>query len=165
MDQLFILGYPLANSGKWRDYYLEMHIDDNLDRVAKYYNTIWINADQDFYKLQLGEDEPEKSEKDKLNRGNFLSYNIGYRTFIDKPGITDAFLSAPVIGSKSNPLDNLYISTQDNKHYINFGLEYTPRWYAPGGGSSGSSVRNQRNELVGVYHDQILVQNRFSCCF
>ncbi|MCU9931808.1 hypothetical protein NW733_03915 [Mycoplasmopsis felis] len=64
------------------------------DRVAKYYNTIWINADQDFYKLQLGEDEPEKSEKDKLNRGNFLSYNIGYRTFIDKPGITDAFLSA-----------------------------------------------------------------------
>ncbi|WP_322876364.1 hypothetical protein RRG38_02335 [Mycoplasmopsis felis] len=152
LDQLFILGYPLANSGKWRDYYLEMHIDDNLDRVAKYYNTIWINADQDFYKLQLGEDEPEKSEKDKLNRGNFLSYNIGYRTFIDKPGITDAFLSAPVIGSKSNPLDNLYISTQDNKHYINFGLEYTPRWYAPGGGASGSSVRNQRNELVGVYH-------------
>ncbi|MCU9937760.1 DUF31 family protein [Mycoplasmopsis felis] len=70
-----------------------------------------------------------------------------------------------VIGSKSNPLDNLYISTQDNKHYINFGLEYTPRWYAPGGGASGSSVRNQRNELVGVYHaSNISRQNRFSCC-
>jgi hypothetical protein len=27
-----------------------------------------------------------------------------------------------------------------------------PKHYAPGGGASGSSVRNQNNELVGVYH-------------
>lgn len=27
-----------------------------------------------------------------------------------------------------------------------------PKHYAPGGGASGSSVRNQNNELIGVYH-------------
>lgn len=63
------------------------------------------------------------------------------------------FLAAPNTSfGKENPLDNLYESKEDNKKYMNFGLEYMPRWYAPGGGASGSSVRNQRNELVGVYH-------------
>ncbi|WP_338822556.1 Ig-specific serine endopeptidase MIP [Mycoplasmopsis felifaucium] len=152
LDQLYILGYPLANSGSWYDFYLEKYIDDDQEKVARYYNTIWVNGDQDFYNMQLGEDGPDANTKTKLERGNFLSYNIGYRTFIDKPGLTDAFLTAPVLGNKANPLDNLYTSTQDNKKYINFGLEYTPRWYAPGGGASGSSVRNQHNQLVGVYH-------------
>ncbi|UWV77494.1 DUF31 family putative serine protease [Mycoplasmopsis cynos] len=31
-------------------------------------------------------------------------------------------------------------------------LGYIPKQYAPGGGSSGSSVRNQNNKVVGIIH-------------
>jgi len=80
-----------------------------------------------------------------------LSYAIGYRSFIDKPGVLDAFISAPHTGN------DLYKSL-DGKKYINMGLEYMPRHYAPAGGASGSSVRNQNNEIVGIYH----VSNEFA---
>lgn len=146
LDQLYILGFPWAESKTFADYYLEKYIDDDQKSVAKYTSTLWINSDSDFYNTKNLEDE-------KLKRGNFLSYELGYRSFSNKPGVTDVFLAAPntSFGNK-NPLDNLYTSKEDNKKYMNFGLEYMPRWYAPGGGASGSSVRNQRNELVGVYH-------------
>jgi len=32
------------------------------------------------------------------------------------------------------------------------GLEYLPKHFAPAGGASGTSVRNQKNELVAIYH-------------
>lgn len=37
------------------------------------------------------------------------------------------------------------------KKYFNTGLQYMLRDYTPIGGSSGSSVRNQRNEVIGVH--------------
>ncbi|MGZ9762331.1 Ig-specific serine endopeptidase MIP [Mycoplasma sp. 394] len=150
-DQLFILGFPLADSGSWRDFYLKRYIDDDQINVAKYYRTLWINSDPDFYDYKVGENDSDQKTQERLARGNRLSYDLAYRTFIDKPGLTDAFLSAPVLSHGKSPLQNLYTS-DDNKQYINFGLEYMPRWYAPGGGASGSSVRNQKNELVGIYH-------------
>ncbi|TDV22871.1 putative peptidase DUF31 [Mycoplasmopsis mustelae] len=156
IDQLFILGYPAANSGQWRDYFLDQYIDADQIAVEKYYKTIWTNADAEFYDTQFTNsdlNDKNSSVYQKLNRGNFLSYNLGYRSFAYKPGITDAFIAVPVLTNKNttNPLDNLYQS-DDNKKYINFGLEYLPRWYSPGGGASGSSVRNQDNKLVGIYH-------------
>nr|WP_307921093.1 hypothetical protein [Mycoplasmopsis bovis] len=36
--------------------------------------------------------------------------------------------------------------------YVNYGLHLMPRFYAPYGGASGSSVRNKNNELIAVYH-------------
>ncbi|WQQ05090.2 hypothetical protein RRG55_00370 [Mycoplasmopsis felis] len=139
INQLFILGYPLAV----RDHFLEPYIDDDQLKFIQYDYSLWTNADYTFYKINLGEDDVRNAKIiERLNRGNWLSYNIGYRTFKNKPGINDAFLSAPRIGS------NLYKSSEDNKDYVAFGLQYMPRWYVPYGGASGSSVRTQNNELV-----------------
>lgn len=136
---MFILGYPLAV----RDHFLEPYIDDDQLKFIQYDYSLWTNADYTFYKINLGEDDVRNAKIiERLNRGNWLSYNIGYRTFKNKPGINDAFLSAPRIGS------NLYKSSEDNKDYVAFGLQYMPRWYVPYGGASGSSVRTQNNELV-----------------
>ncbi|WP_051619535.1 Ig-specific serine endopeptidase MIP [Mycoplasmopsis felis] len=143
IDQLFILGYPLAV----RDHFLEPYVDDDQLKFIQYDYSLWTNADYTFYKINLGEDDDRNAKIiERLNRGNWLSYNIGYRTFKNKPGINDAFLSAPRIGS------NLYKSSADNKDYVVFGLQYMPRWYVPYGGASGSSVRTQNNELVAVFH-------------
>ncbi|GAA8715733.1 hypothetical protein oki361_20580 [Helicobacter pylori] len=82
---------------------------------------------------------------ERAKRGNYLSYALGYRSFTNKPGILDSFISAPHTG------DKLYTSNDDNQ-YLAMGLEYLIRHYAPVGGASGSSVRNQNNEIVGIYH-------------
>lgn len=141
IDNLFILGYPTAAE----DYFLERYIDDDQLAVAKQNYSLWINSDYRYYKKLVSQEGTTSAfKKEELNRGNFLSYEIGYRSFIDKPGITDGFLAAHRFGKE------LYES--DGKRYFNFGLEYLARFYTPAGGTSGSSVRNQHNEVLGVVH-------------
>ncbi|UWV77933.1 hypothetical protein NW070_01990 [Mycoplasmopsis cynos] len=76
--------------------------------------------------------------------GNWLSYVLGYRTINDKPGIVDAFISAPKNGAKFHEYDG--------KQWVSVGLNYSPKHYAPFSGSSGTSIRNQNNQLVAVFH-------------
>ncbi|UUD37030.1 Membrane-associated lipoprotein precursor [Mycoplasmopsis californica] len=141
VDNLFILGYPSSEG----DYFLEKYIDDDQIKAAKQNFSLWINSDYRYYKkLTTQEGAPASFSKEELARGNFLSYEIGYRSFINKPGVTDGFLAAHRFGN------DLY--EQDGKFYLNFALEYLPRFYAPYGGASGSSVRTQNNEVVGVVH-------------
>ncbi|UWV92382.1 DUF31 family putative serine protease [Mycoplasmopsis cynos] len=73
-----------------------------------------------FYGDILRDENTGKSKyTDKeLKRGNFLSYEIGYRSFIDKPGVTDAFLASHRVGPK------LHTSETAPNGLINFGLEY-----------------------------------------
>ncbi|WP_406615027.1 Ig-specific serine endopeptidase MIP [Mycoplasmopsis hyopharyngis] len=144
IDSLYILGYPSAAE----DYFLKQYIDDDQRAVARNNFSLWINSDYRYYEqLSAQEGTPAESEekKEQLARGNFLSYQIGYRSFTNKPGVTDGFLAAHRAGEK------LY-SSAEGKEYINFGLEYLARFYAPAGGSSGSSVRTKKNEVVGVVH-------------
>ncbi|WP_322961863.1 DUF31 family protein [Mycoplasmopsis cynos] len=143
-DSLYILGYPTAAG----DYFLKPYEEDDQKKVAKYTYSLWTNAETKFYGDILRDENTGKSKyTDKeLKRGNFLSYEIGYRSFIDKPGVTDAFLASHRVGPK------LHTSETAPNGLINFGLEYMPRHYVPAGGSSGSSVRNQNYELVGIFH-------------
>ncbi|QSF13617.1 Ig-specific serine endopeptidase MIP [Mycoplasma sp. Mirounga ES2805-ORL] len=151
IDQLFALGYPNSSG----DFFLKPYEDDDErdPKISKWNYSLWTNSDYTFYDLVNNPNSfNDPKQLAKFNKGNFLSYQIGYRTFSDKPGVVDSFISSPIVGR------NLYIDPyfahpkQDKMKYIHYGLEYALRHYAPVGGSSGSSVRTKNNELVGVYH-------------
>ncbi|MDJ1647541.1 Ig-specific serine endopeptidase MIP [Mycoplasma phocimorsus] len=136
IDSLYLLGYPSTQF----DYYLSL--GDKQYTYKKYRDndkfkqSLWTNASSNF----------DSTDEIKHERGNRLSYQIGLRTFKEKPGIVDAFISTP------NNNGQGFYQAPDGKQFINMGLEYTPRFYAPGGGASGSSLRNQNNEIIGAFH-------------
>nr|WP_278308046.1 DUF31 family protein [Mycoplasma feriruminatoris] len=141
LESLFVLGYPSAKE----DYYFKKYEDSDQEEVKKYNFSLWVNSDQRYYnELAKKEGYASKFPDYLLEKGEFLSYQIGYRSFIDKPGLTDAFIASSRIGNKLYKLDK--------KEYFQYGLQLMPRFYAPSGGASGSSVRNNKNELVGVFH-------------
>ncbi|MBT1325556.1 variable surface lipoprotein [Mycoplasma bovis] len=146
-EGLFILGYPRAE----KDYYLERYIDDELIKISKENFSLWVNGDHKWYKqLAVQEGQQPAFSKHVLENGGRLSYQIGYRTFTDKPGLVDGFLGASRIGDDLYSIYDKY-SKKENK-YVNYGLHLAPRFYAPNGGASGSSVRNKKNELIAVFH-------------
>ncbi|QVK05730.1 Ig-specific serine endopeptidase MIP [Mycoplasma mycoides] len=145
LDSLYILGYPIAIE----DYYLDKYEDYKQLQNREYDYSLWVNSEYKYYKnLVKKEGTPSSFKEYETNKGNFFSYQIGYRSFIDKPGLTDAFLAAHRIGKKLYTLDN----NDKPKKYFNYGLEILPRFYAPSGGASGSSVRTKDNKLLAVFH-------------
>ncbi|ADK69746.1 DUF31 family protein [Mycoplasma mycoides subsp. mycoides] len=145
LESLYIVGYPTANE----DYYLDQYEDHTQLSTKKYDFSLWVNSESKYYKkLANKEGYTSSFSKDELEKGNFLSYQIGYRSFIDKPGLTDAFLAVHRIGKKLYTLND----NGKTKKYFNYGLEILPRFYAPAGGASGSSVRTKDNKLLAVYH-------------
>ncbi|MDJ1648110.1 Ig-specific serine endopeptidase MIP [Mycoplasma phocimorsus] len=136
IDSLYLLGYPSTQF----DYYLSMgdkkYTNYKYITNSQYKQSLWINASSNF----------DNSQNINHERGNRLSYQIGLRNFKSKPGIVDAFLSVP------NKNADAFYQAPDGKKFINMGLEYAPRFYSPGGGASGSSMRNQDNEIIGAYH-------------
>ncbi|WP_025755514.1 Ig-specific serine endopeptidase MIP, partial [Mycoplasmopsis cricetuli] len=139
-DSLYALGYPIAIY----DGFLDQYEDSSQIKENKHNFSLWINSDANFYDNIKKIDEKYIPEKSKWDKGDYLSYQIGYRNFIDKPGILDEFISHAHSGSNFFEYNGVQL--------INFGLSYTPKHYSPGGGASGSSVRNQNNELVGIFH-------------
>ncbi|MBU4692278.1 hypothetical protein KQ875_01540 [Mycoplasma zalophi] len=149
VDELFALGYPSSKE----DFFLRKYEDYKQYESRESYNSLWTNSDYRFYYAQTnGEDGPSNIDEERLKKGNWLSYQIGLRTFADKPGINDAFLISPIRG---NELYSTYDENKQLKQYINTGLQYMLRHYVPIGGSSGSSVRNQDYKIVG-YHSTII---------
>nr|VZR97482.1 Membrane-associated lipoprotein [Mycoplasma feriruminatoris] len=147
LDSLYIVGYPTANE----DFYLDKHEDEKQLRDKKYDFSLWINSEYKFYnKLTNKEGSTNSFKEYETGKGNFLSYQIGYRSFTDKPGLTDAFIAANRVGKKLYSLRNG--KDKQIKKYFNYGLEILPRFYAPAGGASGSSVRTKENKLLAVYH-------------
>ncbi|QVK09624.1 Ig-specific serine endopeptidase MIP [Mycoplasma mycoides] len=147
LESLYIVGYPTANE----DYYLDQYEDHTQLSTKKYDFSLWVNSESKYYKkLANKEGYTSSFSKEELEKGNFLSYQIGYRSFIDKPGLTDAFLAAHRVGKKLYTLNEK--TNGQSKKYFNYGLEILPRFYAPAGGASGSSVRTKDNKLLAVYH-------------
>ncbi|WP_434328892.1 DUF31 family protein [Mycoplasma capricolum subsp. capricolum] len=141
LESLYILGYPSAKE----DYYFKKYEDDDQEKIKKYNFSLWVNSDQRYYnELSKKEGYASKFPEYLVEKGDFLSYQIGYRSFIDKPGLTDAFIASSRIGNKLYKLKG--------KEYFQYGLQIMPRFYAPSGGASGSSVRNNKNELIAVFH-------------
>ncbi|WFQ92524.1 Ig-specific serine endopeptidase MIP [Mycoplasma feriruminatoris] len=147
LDSLYILGYPTAN----KDFYLDQYEDQKQLKDKKYDFSLWVNSEYKFYNKLVNKEGTTNSFKEyETNKGNFFSYQIGYRSFIDKPGLTDAFITANKVGKKLYSLKDS--KEQKVKKYFNYGLEILPRFYAPAGGASGSSVRTKDNKLLAVYH-------------
>ncbi|QJR43673.1 hypothetical protein HLA87_02650 [Mycoplasma miroungigenitalium] len=145
-DELFALGYPMARE----DFFLRRYYDDDQIKWKETYQSLWTNSDYRFYNASnVSEGGKANISEERYKRGNFLSYQIGYRSFIDKPGINDGFIVSPIRGKE---IYKTYDETKTKlKSYFNSGLQYMLRHFVPVGGSSGSSVRNQNNELVGVH--------------
>ncbi|WP_434337440.1 Ig-specific serine endopeptidase MIP [Mycoplasma leachii] len=145
LDSLYIVGYPIAVE----DYYLDKYEDYKQLQSREYDYSLWVNSESKYYKnLVKKEGTPPSFKEYETDKGNFFSYQIGYRSFIDKPGLTDAFLAVHRIGKKLYTLND----NGKTKKYFNYGLEILPRFYAPSGGASGSSVRTKDNKLLAVYH-------------
>ncbi|WP_434343875.1 DUF31 family protein [Mycoplasma sp. 06067-C1-B144P-99-0482-3] len=145
LDSLYIVGYPIAVE----DYYLDKYEDYKQLQSREYDYSLWVNSESKYYKnLVKKEGTPPSFKEYETDKGNFFSYQIGYRSFIDKPGLTDAFLAVYRIGKKLYTLND----NGKTKKYFNYGLEILPRFYAPSGGASGSSVRTKDNKLIAVFH-------------
>ncbi|MBU4689449.1 DUF31 family protein [Mycoplasma zalophidermidis] len=145
-DELFALGYPMARE----DFFLRRYYDDDQIKWKETYQSLWTNSDYRFYSgTNVSEGGQPNFPEERYKRGNYLSYQVGYRSFIDKPGLNDGFIVSPIRGKE------IYKTYSDDKttlkSYFNTGLQYMLRHFVPIGGSSGSSVRNQNNELVGVH--------------
>ncbi|PYF43077.1 Ig-specific serine endopeptidase MIP [Metamycoplasma alkalescens] len=143
IEFLYAVGWPSSLG----DFYLKPYVDDDQNKRKETSFSLWTNTEYEYYDLNVvnGENaivDPEKQKK--YQRGNFLSYQIGYRSFTNKPGVLDTFIAAPKFGKE--------FYTINGKQYANMGLAYMPRRWAPIGGASGSSIRNQHNELVAVYY-------------
>lgn len=142
-DSLYAAGWPNSRS----DHFLKQYEDDDQIKLRNYSSSFWVNSESVFYEAIKSGRIDSNLEK-RLNSGNYLSYAIGARTFTDKPGVVDAFISSYHNG------DSLF-KTHDGKEWIAMGLNYMPKHYSPGGGSSGSSIRTQANELVAIFHTGI----------
>ncbi|MCV3733983.1 DUF31 family protein [Ureaplasma miroungigenitalium] len=145
-DQFYLLGYPLAIE----DFYFSQYDEEKVKQLYRNSTSLWTNCKYEFFdqpsidEVGVSQETKEKTQKEMQYGGRF-SYQVGYRSFLNKPGISDAFLASPYNGQK-------LMKTHDNHEYISFGLQYLPRDYEPYGGASGSSMRNQRNEVIGLYH-------------
>ncbi|BAP01185.1 LppD family lipoprotein [Mycoplasmopsis californica HAZ160_1] len=146
-DQLFALGYPRGDE----DFFFRRDVDDEQNKIKKTSHSLWINSDYEFYdaKPQSEGGQPSIS-KEKLDKGDYLSYNLSFRTFTNKPGINDGFIANPIVAK--DIYDTYDKDGETLKQYFNSGLQYMLRRFVPFGGASGSSVRNQNNELVGILH-------------
>ncbi|BBA22491.1 hypothetical protein MBVR141_0761 [Mycoplasmopsis bovirhinis] len=142
-DNLYILGFPQTQSQGFLDFFLDNYQDERLLSSALYTYSLWTNAAYDLYQKIPTNDEKSQT---LYKLGYNLSYNLGYRTFTNKPGIVDQFISNPVTGNGP------YTSSDDNKKYVAMNLAYLPRRYVPGGGASGSSVRTQENKVMAIFH-------------
>ncbi|ASU14007.1 Membrane-associated lipoprotein [Mesomycoplasma hyopneumoniae] len=119
-----------------------------------------MNSESSFYNnLASDENNPESKSQDNANKGNYFSLNIGYRSFADKPGLADGFITVPKVGkelSKStimaDPVHKKQVKKEviengkkiikdlgeldvlNQKAYLGYGLYYIPRHFAPHGG-------------------------------
>lgn len=101
-DDLYILGFPSSQG----DFYLndpEYATSEEKELYSRREElfSIWVNSEPIYYKTW---NDPSKKENkaqysdEVLNKGNYLSNSLGYRTFVEMPGVLDSFISATHTG-------------------------------------------------------------------
>ncbi|WP_069096658.1 Ig-specific serine endopeptidase MIP [Mesomycoplasma ovipneumoniae] len=96
-----------------------------------------------------------RNENDPLiNGGSEFSWSRSYRSFVNIPGISDYFISAPVMANSFTKLD--YFDQTDKKRkskkYLNGGLGTVIDNYTASGGLSGSPVFFKDGQLYSVVY-------------
>ncbi|MFV8419069.1 Ig-specific serine endopeptidase MIP [Mycoplasma sp. Sp33II] len=134
---LLALGFPNAKSD--HDLIASLSNKDEIPSLSST-SSVWVN----------------KSKVNKDNAlGGGLSQNLALRTFIDKPGLTDIFLSNPIINAMDKKgFEVKYLKEKGSNYtgnsYINYGLGYILHNWQPGEGASGSSVRDIDGNILGI---------------
>ncbi|MFV8401329.1 Ig-specific serine endopeptidase MIP [Mycoplasma sp. CR] len=134
---LLALGFPNAKS----DHDLVNSLSNPNEKESLITtSSVWVN----------------KSKFNKDNQlGGGLSQNLAFRTFIDKPGLTDIFLSNPIINAREKKgFEVKYLKEKGSSYtgnsYINYGLGYILHNWEPGQGASGSSIRDIDGNILGI---------------
>lgn len=96
-----------------------------------------------------------RNQQDPLiNGGSEFSWSRSYRSFVNIPGISDYFISAPVMANSFTKLD--YFDQTDkqrkSKKYLNGGLGTVIDNYTASGGLSGSPVFFKDGQLYSVVY-------------
>ncbi|WP_416738562.1 Ig-specific serine endopeptidase MIP [Mycoplasma sp. 005V] len=134
---LLALGFP--NAGSDDNLIVSLSNKDEIPSLSST-SSVWVNK--------------SKINKDNAYGGG-LSQNLALRTFIDKPGLTDIFLSNPIINAMDKKgFEVKYLKEKDSNYagnsYINYGLGYILHNWQPGEGGSGSSVRDIDGNILGI---------------
>lgn len=143
-DNLYVVSYPKARQQGFEDFYLNEHTDADQKAVLASTHTMWTNASSTWYDVTQYNKNDEKTLK-QLQKGGTLSHMLNLRQFKDKPGVYDNFLVAPRSSG-----DKFLESSDDKKEYVNSGIGMLLKNFEVGGGASGSAIRNQNNEIMGI---------------
>ncbi|WP_120160766.1 Ig-specific serine endopeptidase MIP [Mycoplasmopsis bovirhinis] len=157
-DTLFALGYPKDFDSDFLSWPRDITGDQIVPYVEKRYNfdynfrNLWTNQTTLAPKyIDISENTGEVKTKDNNNAiGNRLTNSPTVTTFKNKPGVFDNFLTWPLVATDTEPLKTIYQGK--STPLIQMGLGYSLANYEAPGGASGSSVRNQNNELVSIFH-------------
>ncbi|MDC4183162.1 Ig-specific serine endopeptidase MIP [Mycoplasma bradburyae] len=121
-NDLYAFGLPPSKG----DGILDRRVYGNIENLR----TPWIN---------------KSSRTDGVKEGGGdLSWTVTQRSFVNKPGVTDIFLTLPRIGGNNN----FYRVNEQN--FTHNGLGYLVDHYAVPPGGSGSPLVNSKNEIVGL---------------
>lgn len=182
IKSLYAVGYPSSQFDSSLDQYADPGDKNDAAKfhVSLWTNGRgnWYNYNTSQWEGTYSEDPLNEGKKwSPADRGNFLSNTIGKNNFTDKPGVFDILITGPKAGveSKEENSDLFVYEIKDptgksgskridefendpkvdpnfNNHYLKYGLNYMLRHYSPGGGASGTSVRTDDNEIVGVVY-------------
>ncbi|QMT98492.1 DUF31 family protein [Mycoplasma tullyi] len=120
-DSLYAFGLPTSRS----DGILQREIYGNIENLR----TPWINKPRNTNGVATG--------------GGDLSWTVTQRSFVNKPGLTDVFLTVPRLGG-----GDFY--RVNETRFSHTGLGYLLDHYAVPPGGSGSPVINDKNEIVSI---------------
>lgn len=143
-DNLYVVSYPKAKQQGFYDFYLNDHTDIDQKAVIESTHTMWTNASSTWYDVSSPNKSDERTVK-RLEKGGTLSHMLNLRQFKDKPGVYDNFIVAPRSSG-----DKYLESHDDKKEYVSSGIGMLLKNFEVGGGASGSAIRNQNNEIMGI---------------
>ncbi|WP_406614356.1 Ig-specific serine endopeptidase MIP [Mycoplasma corogypsi] len=145
-----------------------------VDRPLIDYNFLALGFPNSYNDIEVRDSKPTEGEKDGLkatqsvwvnrpflnyganwDQGYKLSNNLGFETFVDKPGVTDMTISTPIINSQGNAPFSIngfkeVDAPYQNDKYINYGLGYYLASWQPFQGASGSSLRTLDKKIIGI---------------
>ncbi|WP_179850660.1 Ig-specific serine endopeptidase MIP, partial [Mesomycoplasma ovipneumoniae] len=115
--------------------------------LREYSVSPWINKNFRLFN-STNENDP------LINGGSEFSWSRSYRSFVNIPGISDYFITAPVMANSFTKLD--YFDQTDkqrkSKKYLNGGLGTVIDNYTASGGLSGSPVFFKDGQLYSVVY-------------
>lgn len=107
------------------------------DKDSDIARTPWINKNRDLYsKIATNQFVDWKS----LAGGSDFSTSWGYRNFVNRPGVSDILITAPIFGQQSLDVPYLKDGKIIKKHYLWTGLTTHIDNYVTAPGASGSGV-------------------------